>query len=298
MSFGTPHLTLPEFEYVKPTTLAETLDLIEKHRSDAKILAGGVGLLAFMKERLVEPKLVIDIKSVPQLRKLEYNERDGLTIGAAVTFNEILDYPLVRTKYRALRQAISTLSDTVLRNRSTLLGNLCEALPFVDSPAPLIVFDGQVQIASSNGQRTVPVEDFVKGIAETALNENEMAIGLRLPEPPKDSMSGFAKHVGDGSEFSVVSVAALVANSKSPSKRIARLAYGGIGGVPVRAKDAEKILASDASIPQLIKKTVAWTSENITPMDDNLASGEYRRHLIEVLTLRLLSQLFRGEDHD
>lgn len=296
MSFGTPHLTLPEFEYVKPTSLQEVLDLVEKHRGDAKLLAGGVGLLAFMKERLVEPKLVVDIKSVPELRKIEYSERDGLTIGAAVSFNEILDHPTVMSKYKALHQAISSLSDVVLRNRSTLLGNLCEALPFVDSPAPLIVFDAQVHVMSSSAQRVVPVEEFVKGIAETALNENEVAVAVELPNLPDGAVTGFAKHLGDGSEFSVVSVAALVAHNRSPSKRVVRLAYGGIGATPVRAKDAEKIFATDAPVPQLIKKAVAWTSESISPMDDNLASGEYRRHLIEVLTYRLLSRLFGGED--
>jgi CO/xanthine dehydrogenase FAD-binding subunit len=142
----------------------------------------------------------------------------------------------------------------------------------------------------------VPVGEFVKGMAETAMNENEMAVAVKIPEPPQNSVSGFARHLGDGSEFSIVNVAALVATERS-GKRKTRLAYGGIATTPIRAKGAEEILASNGPPSELIKKAVGWVSENVTTIDDNLATAEYRKHMMEVLTYRVLGKLMRGEQN-
>jgi len=157
MSFGSSYLTLPEFQYMKPKTLQEALQLLDEHKDEAKILAGGIGLLAFMKERLVDPRWVVDIKAIEELHTLRDEGAKGLTIGATSTMNQLLAFEPLREKYKALRDCISLLSDPVLRNRSTLLGDVCEALPYVDGPTPLLLFDAEIEAASVKGRRRIPI---------------------------------------------------------------------------------------------------------------------------------------------
>lgn len=296
MSFGSPYFTLPEFEYAKPTTLPEALELLNRHGDDAKVMAGGVGLLAFMKERLMEPTHVIDVKGIPELRRLRYLRGAGLTIGAAVPMNEVLNHPIVKARYKALYDCLHHLSDTALRNRSTIVGDLCEALPFIDSPPPLIIFDAIVEAASVTGRRRIPVQEFLVGTAQTALNPNELVVALHLPEPPEGANSGFLKHA-IGGEFSVVNLAALVVNPEEPSKRVVKLAYGAVTPLPMTVPEAEAIFRKGAPVQHLIAEAIAIVLKTITPMTDISASMEYRRHLMEVMSWKLLTALFqrRGE---
>ena len=240
MSFGSSYLTLPEFQYMKPKTLQEALQLLDEHRDEAKILAGGIGLLAFMKERLVDPRWVVDIKAIEELHTLRDEGAKGLTIGATSTMNQLLAFEPLREKYKALRDCISLLSDPVLRNRSTLLGDVCEALPYVDGPTPLLLFDAEIEAASVKGRRRIPMSEFIKGVAETALEPNEIAVATHLKSPPEHSKSLFLKHPSS-SEFSVVNLAALCANPTKPVSEPHRpfLGFGGICAQGCHVCDAE-----------------------------------------------------------
>jgi len=289
MSFGSPYLTLPDFQYIRPVTLQEALQFLDEHGEDAKVMAGGVGLIAFMKERLVSPSYVIDIKGIPELKSME-NGSDGMTIGASVPMSDLLDWRPLQERYKALHDCVSLLSDPVLRNRSTLLGDLCEALPFVDSPAPLLIFDAEVEAASVKGKRNIPVKDFIKGLAETALEPNEIAIAIHLKPPPENSKSSFLKHTSN-SEFSIVNIAALVANASRPEEREVRFAYGAIAPTPTRVYEVEVPFKRKAPSSQLIEEAVATIKKKAEPMTDILAKAEYRLHMLEVLALEALTQL-------
>ena len=290
MSFGSPYLTLPDFQYLRPTSLQEALQLLDEHGDDAKIMAGGVGLLAFMKERLVSPGYVIDIKGIPELKSLQDNGSSGITIGASVPMSDLLDWHPLQERYKALRDCVSLLSDPVLRNRSTLLGDLCEALPFVDSPTPLLLFDAEVEAASVKGRRRIPVNEFIKGLAETALNPTEIAVAIHLKPPPENSRSVFLKHTSN-SEFSIVNVAALVANPSRPMEREVRFAYGALAPTPARVYEVETLFKRNAPASLLIGEAVASIKKKAEPMTDVLAKAEYRLHILEVLALEALTQL-------
>ena len=236
MSFGSSYLTLPEFQYLKPKSLQEAMQILDEHKDEAKILAGGIGLLAFMKERLVDPRWVVDIKAIDELHALRDEGAKGLTIGATSTMNQLLAFEPLKEKYKALRDCISLLSDPVIRNRSTLLGDVCEALPYVDGPTPLLLFDAEIEAASVKGRRRIPMSEFIKGVAETALEPNEIAIAIHIKSPPEHSKSLFLKHTSS-SEFSVVNMAALCANPTTPENRTVRFAYGAISATPARVHE-------------------------------------------------------------
>ena len=290
MSFGSPYLTLPDFQYLRPTSLQEALQLLDEHGDDAKIMAGGVGLLAFMKERLVSPGYVVDIKGIPELKNMRDDGSNGITIGASVPMSDLLDWYPLHERYKALRDCVSLLSDPVLRNRSTLLGDLCEALPFVDSPTPLLIFDGEVEAASVKGRRRIPVRRIHKRLAETALEPTEIAVAIHLKPPPENSRSIFLKHTSN-SEFSIVNVAALVANPSHPAEREVRFAYGALAPTPSRVYEVEAPFKRNAPIPQLIGEAVATIKKKAEPMTDVLGKAEYRLHILEVLALGALTQL-------
>lgn len=290
MSFGSAYLTLPDFQYLKPKTVLEVVQLLDEHKDEAKIMAGGIGLLAFMKERLVDPRWVIDIKAIDELHTLRDDSTKGLTIGATATMNQLLSFEPLKERYKALRDCISLLSDPVLRNRSTLMGDICEALPFVDGPTPLLLFDAEIEAASVKGKRRIPMAEFIKGIAETALEPNELAVAIHLKSPPEHSESLFLKHISS-SEFSIVNVAALCANPHKPESRTVRFAYGAVAPTPARVHEVEELFKRKSPIPQLIDEAVGVVRKSTEPMTDVLAKAEYRSHMLEVLSIKAFRRL-------
>jgi len=290
MSFGSSYLTLPDFEYVKPKSLQEALQFIDQHKDEAEILAGGVGLFAFMKERLVEPRWVVDIKAIKELQTLRDDGSKGLSIGAAVNMNQLLDFAPIKDKYKALHDCISLLSDPLLRNRSTIIGDICEALPYVDGPTPLLIFDTEVEAASVKGTRRIPMNEFIRGVAENALEPNELAAAIHLKPPPENSKSLFLKHTSS-SEFSIVNVAALCANPSRPEARTMKFAYGAIAPIPKRVHEVEDLFKRKTPVPKLIDEAIESIKKSAEPMTDVLAKAEYRSHMLEVLAVRAFRRL-------
>jgi len=246
-----------------------------------------------MKERLVSPTYVVDIKGIAELATLRDEGAKGVSIGATATLSQLLDWGPIKERYRAVHDCASLLSDPVLRNRSTLLGDLCEALPFVDSPTPLLIFDAEVEAASVKGRRMIPVKEFIKGLAEIALEPNEIALGVHLKSPPENSRSLFLKHISN-SEFSVVNVAALCANSSRPENRVVRFAYGALAPAPTRVSEVETIFTRKSAVPQLIDEAIEAIRKSAEPMSDVLATAEYRAHILEVLAIKALRELIGG----
>jgi carbon-monoxide dehydrogenase medium subunit len=295
MSFGSPYLTLPDFQYSKPSTLQEALDFLDAHKEETSIMAGGVGLLAFMKERLVEPRYVVDIKGIKELQTLDGSAAQGITIGAAVNMNRLLAFGPLKENYTALWECISLLSDPILRNRTTLMGDICEALPYVDGPTPLLVFDSEIETASVNGTRRIPISEFIKGPAETALEQNELAVAIHVKLPSSNSHSIFLKHTSK-SEFSIANVAALCANPSTPNTRILRFAYGAVGTQAIKVDELERLFKQNVPVKQLIDEAVRVIKKDAEVVSDVLSREDYRLHMLGVLSFKALSTLLRSRD--
>ena len=189
---------LPKFDYFAPQTLQETFELLEKHGREAKLLAGGTDLIVSLRAREQRPKSLIDIKGVKELHELSFDEKRGLTVGAAVNLNKLIHYEAASKNYPLLKEAVSTIGDYEIRNRATLVGNICNGSPAADSAPALLVLDANVNIASQQGKRTIPLREFYTGVKKTALANNELAdfrhrahptqwLQGRIPEGPKNS---------------------------------------------------------------------------------------------------------------
>ena len=288
MSFGSPYFSLPEFTYHRPNDVEEVMSLLKQHGDEARIMGGGVGLLSFMKERLMSPTQVIDIRGIQELRSLKYSSESGLSIGASVTLAEVAGSEVVKQRYTALHEAVSGAADPLIRGRATLVGNLCEAIPWVDSPPALIALGGHAEVKGPGRERRIELDSFIKGPVDIDLQPDELVTHVTLPDTRYSRRSTFQKF-STGAEFSIASVAVSVV---SGGKREARLVYGGVAPTPVRSREAEKIVAEGGVSEGTIRRAAEVASRSVDCVSDVLASEEYRRHLVHVLTMKSLRRVF------
>jgi len=286
MSFGSPYTTLPEFTYHRPKSLEEALELLKEHGDEAKVMGGGIGLIAFMKERLMSPAHVVDIKGLSELRRVETLQDGGLRIGAGVTIAELVEGGALKKEYAVLHEALSRVADPMIRRRATLVGNLCEAIPWVDSPPALIALDATVEVVGPAGRRSVAVASFIRGPVDIDLGPGEFVTGILIPKG-RETVGAFEKFTA-GSEFSLASVAvALRAGGKRQS---ARVVYGAVNSTPTRSPEVEEQIR-DGLTPSSIRKASDVAFEKVECVDDVLGSAAYRKHLVRVITTKALRRL-------
>ena len=286
MSFGSPYVTLPDFTYHNPKSLEEALQLLREHGDEAKVMGGGIGLIAFMKERLMSPSHLIDMKGVDELRGVVQTEGRGLRIGAAVTLSELLEEGKLGKEYAVLREAISRVADPMIRRRATLVGNLCEAIPWVDSPPALMALDATVEAVGTEGKRSIPVSSFIRGPVDIDLAPTEIVTAVEVPGA-RGREGAFEKFTA-GSEFSLASVAAVTVNDGR--KRSARVVYGAVNSTPARSTEVEDAIKNGIT-PASVRKAALVASDKIECMDDVLASSMYRKHLVRVITTKVLGRM-------
>lgn len=231
---------LPKFDYFAPETLQETFSLLGKYGKDGRLLAGGTDLIVGLRGRQESAKYLIDIKGVKELQILSFNEKSGLTIGAAVTLNKLIHYDAVAKTYPILREAATTIADFQVRNRATLVGNVCNASPAADSAPALLVLNAAVNISGQTGTKKVPIQQFFTGVKKTILASNELVTSIEVPIPPGKSTGVYLKARRTmGEDLALVGVAGLGAPNGKAGKEI-RLAYASVAPTPVRAFEAER----------------------------------------------------------
>jgi xanthine dehydrogenase FAD-binding subunit len=285
---------LPKFDYFAPQTLQETFELLEKHGKDAKLLAGGTDLIVSLRAREQRPKSLIDIKGVKELHELSFDEKRGLTVGATVNLNELIHYDAVSKNYPLLKEAVSTIGDYEIRNRATLVGNICNGSPAADSAPALLVLDANVNIVSQKGKRTVPVREFHTGVKKTVLASNELVTSVSVPTPPKGYKGGYLKGRRTvGEDLAVVGVGGLVTPGSRGGKSV-RLAYASVAPTPVRALEAEKVFERNKPLNDLLDDAMPIVRKTVSPISDVRGGKDYRMNLVEVLTRRLLRQLWEA----
>ncbi len=286
MSFGSPYTTLPDFTYHAPKSLDEALELLRAHGEEAKLMGGGVGLMAFMKERLMSPSHVVDVKGIQELRSVHPTQGGGLRIGAAVTLSDLLEEGKLGREYSVLREAISRVADPMIRRRATLVGNLCEAIPWVDTPPALMALGATVEAMGAGGNRRIPVAGFIRGPVDIDLGPLEIVTAVEIPGA--QAREGAFEKFTAGSEFSLASVAVVVTNNGR--KRVPTVVYGAVNSTPARSTEVEDEIRDGIS-PASIRRASQVASEKVECMDDVLASSAYRKHLVKVITTKALGRM-------
>src|SRR5690348_4056382 len=214
------------FEYHAPSTLAEALQLLGKHKDDAKVLTGGQSLVPLMKLRLAAPSTIVDLRKVPDLSGVK---EDGATIriGALTTHGAIAADATVKKKLPMVAEAALLIGDTQVRNAGTIGGSLAHADPSADWPAVMTALDASIVIAGPRGEKTVKVADLIVGPLTTALQPGELLTQIRIPLPPARTAGAYEKLPNPASRFAVVGVAAEVSLDAKGAVAWSRIALTG-----------------------------------------------------------------------
>ncbi len=281
---------LPTFEYVKASSPEEVHQLLGQ--GNTRLLMGGTDLLTQMRDGLFRPRTVVDLKGLPGIQELNFDERSGLTIGAAVTMNQIARHPLILARYVVLAQAAGSVASYQLRNRATVGGNVCNASPCADTSPALVALDAVMLLNGPDGERQVPAVDFFLGPGRTVVGPAEFLGAIRLPVPAKGSKGTYQKlgrcRSGD---LSVVGVAVVgFPDSSTPSGYRFRIASGSVAPTPIRMTAAEEILAKQPPSQESFAAAAQKAMEAARPITDVRASAQYQTYMVRTLTLRALQE--------
>lgn len=292
-----------EFAYARAATLAHAFELLEQAREsgeEAKLLAGGQSLLPLMKLRLAAPQLLIDIADIADLKGITSNPA-STTIGSTTTYRTLGQHGGLAARYPALADALAVLADQQVRARGTVGGAVAHADPAADLPAVLLALDATVEITArgvsqghspqGHSTRTTRLDDFLLGIYETDLADDEIvtAITINHPAGPGTLGSAYEKFAHPASHLPIAGVCAAVTVDNGGITS-ARVAVTGISPRPYRAREVERTVVSSPSDHPLFERAASRVGAGITPLSDHHASGPYRLHLAGVLTRRALAR--------
>jgi carbon-monoxide dehydrogenase medium subunit len=263
------------FAYHRPDSLAAASELLG--REGAIALAGGTDLLVAMRHAKIRPSLMVDLKSVMDLRdEITNYGSHTLEIGGRVVMRQVIDDSSVSRHFPALMKAASVVGSVQIRNRATLAGNLCNASPAADTAPALIAYSATVCVTGPGGARTVPVEDFFVGPGSTVLAEDEIVTSVRIPIPATPVGSAFARVTRRrGVDLASVNLACVV----DPSGKV-RFGLGAVGPKPLVAGATVDDLSSEDGWSAVMSST--------SPITDVRAGAEYRRAMLRVHAERAL----------
>ena len=266
-----------DFSYLRASTVKETLDLIDKYRDDYKIICGGQSLLILMRQGLVAPEYLIDIKNVQELNYINFNKKEGLKIGATTTHREIEKSALIKKHYNVLVGMEENLASVQTRNWGTIGGNLAHADPAGDPGPVFIAMNAAVKIANKEKERTLLLEEFFIDYFETVLEDDELLLEVQIPVTSPKTAIAYEKFNIIENDQGIVSVAASITiGDDGLSCKDARIVLGAAASIPMRAKKAEQMLMGKNLNDRLLDKVGERASEEADPVGDIHATEAYR----------------------
>ena len=287
-----------ERKLLRPETIEEALGQREQYQRDALPIAGGQSLLVLLRNKLIDPQVLIDLERLAELRQLKQSQ-GGISIGAMTTIHDLASLP-VRTGFSVLSQAASKVGSTAIRNLGTIGGNICHNEPGADLPPALLALDAVAELRSRTGTRKIQLSEFFRGYFETAVAPNELVSRIEIPAQPAGASGAYLKHAISPEDLAIASVAVVVVaeGEQRQKAREVRIALGGVAPVPFRAKKAENALSGAALSDAAIREAAEVAASEAEPMTDPHASAEYRRKMIKVLVRRALGAVIEQSERN
>jgi len=269
-----------QFDYVKAKNFDDVLDVFP-HYKNPVILAGGTDLVEFLKTGVVQPDVVIDIKGLDFLKDIRLGN-NILWIGAGVTFSDLIESEIINEHFPVIAEMSRTVASVGIRNRATLVGNICSAVPCMDSGPILSVYKANVVAVGQVGERKIPIDQWFVASRKTALFKNEIVKGISIQLPDKKNSGCFVK-LGryKGEDLAQVNLAILVFDDYS-----FRISFGAVAPTPVRAMRIERLINRMKLVPELMEKAQQLVEDDIAPITDIRATKEYRMHMAKVMLER------------
>lgn len=277
---------LGAFDYVRARSVDEACRLLAES-DGASILAGGTDLLVEIRNGLRSPKLLVDIKGIDELAQFRTDGAE-FTIGASIPLNDLVEHRAIRASLPALVDAALSIGTYQIRNRATLVGNVCNASPAADSAPVLLILDARLSVVGPSGRRTVPISELFTGVKRTCLAPDEIVTDIRIPAPTDGTRTAFLKQQRiRGHDLAVINVAGSYAVDTST----VRVAVGSCAPTPVLL---EPIDASADSLEPTAHHIIELAERATSPISDVRASSAYRLAVLPVLLRRLLDRLLDG----
>jgi CO/xanthine dehydrogenase FAD-binding subunit len=283
------------FQYLRPTTLREALEMKAQHGLKAKCWAGGTDLVLMWRRNEANPEYCLDLTFLPELRYIEPGKNE-VRIGAMATLDD-LDRASGLNSLMAVLGATARLMNTPqTRTLATVGGNLCNASPAADLSPPFVALDSEAKVLSASGERTVAMEEFFLGVNKTALKDDEILVEIKVPVPSLRREVTYQRVARTVVDIALVCSSVSLTMGEDGALTDARIVLGSVAPAPIRCKEAEKVLigANAAKLDGgLVERAGQLAAKESKPISDVRASKEYRREMCSVLTRRVIDESVR-----
>lgn len=290
--------------YHAPESLSELHALLGRYGADARMFVGGTDVIVRLRHGAIKPTALIDLKRVQELSARPEQHGDSIRIGARVTMTTILGDQRIRRWFPALLEAAAVVGSIQIRNRATLVGNVCNASPAADTVPVLLVHGAVANIAgraSHAGERRVPLSEFFVGPGRTVLESGELVVSLDLPIPSDPAGAAFGRLIRRrGVDLAVINLCVLL-----EAGRPARMAFGAVGPTPILSIDSTGALAGTSEWTARADEALASMLKPTQPISDVRGGRDYRAAMLPVLSKRAwqaardrLAAASNGSAHD
>ena len=273
-------------DYRSPASVKEAVDLLATHNGAAYVLAGGTDLLVKLRAGFVAPKVVVDLKAIPQLRRIE-SDASGFRIGAATSCAEAGEHAALAAAWPGVVEALHLIGSTQIQGRATPGGNLCNASPAADSVPAMIAAGAVCEVAGPDGEREVPVEKIVTSPGRTSLAPGEFVVAFRLPKPRGHSADAYLRLIPRTEmDIAVVGVGVALTLDDKGICTHARVGLGAVAPTPLLVADGAKALIGTRVDSKALDALAAAASAACKPIDDKRGTVAYRIKVAGVLARR------------
>ena len=280
-------MKLPPFEYACPTDLTEAVALLAARDGDAKLLAGGQSLVPMLAFRLAAPALLVDLRKLPDLRKIDISA-GGVVLGSMVRWCDILDHACLRTAHPLLVAAVEHVAHYQIRNRGTVGGSIAHADPAAELPGIVVTCEADIATVGAAGPRVIRAADFFVGPLMTVLEPDEIIVEIRFPAWPARRRWGFQEFARRRGDFAMAAAAVWYDEDQDGKACNAHVGAIGVGDVPQRLRAVEAVLNGRFIDEATIAQAEAAASAAVDPQTDIHASADYRRALVGTMVERAL----------
>ena len=280
------------FQLLEPASAHEASQMLADAGEESRLFAGGVALMLAMRQRLITPSHVVYIGGVLGLDGIEFDEHEGLRIGALTRHQQIADSPVIQSRYPMLAEMAAHVANPQVRNQGTVAGNLCYADPASDPPGCLMALGAQLGTVGPQGERSIALDEFFVDYYTTALEPAEVVTEIRVPPMPADAKGAYTRFLRTAAEHRPLVNVAVVVRREGKICREARIAVGASVPIPMRTSRAEKFLSDKMVTPEALDEAAAIVAKDVSPVSDFRGSSDYRREMVRVVARRTLGEAF------
>jgi aerobic carbon-monoxide dehydrogenase medium subunit len=284
---------MKDFEYFSAGSLQEACSLISQYKEVGKILAGGQSLITLLRQKLISPTCLVDIKELKELDYIEFDETKGLRMGGLTTHRAIEKSPVIQQKYPVLSEMEKSVASVQTRNWGTIGGNLCSADPIGDPAPSLIALGAKLKLVSTRGERIIPLEEFFEDYFTTVIEPDEILAEIQLPPPAANTGIEYMKFSTIEAGIKIVSTSvAITVEPGSSLCKDAKIVMSAVAPIPLVTKNTAEVLKGKELTDNLILEAAKTAAAETDPVSDTHASAEYRKELVKVIVKRAIKKAF------